>query len=543
LVVVSLLMAGGAWFVSHPAAQSARAVQLTLAHFNANRGAYGLADPSSELQLRSNRQDARGVSHVKFDQVYRGLRVFEGEAVAHVDANDQVTVTNALRGNLNVSTSPRIGRAAAVETTVRSISPAGAYDVRDASLWILPRGERSIMDRLVWHVAVAVENDFEDPAEWRYFVDASSGSVAFAYDALPTGHEHGTEGVKPGGGKPGGGGGGGGTATAATGTAKTMYSGDQAIDIAQSGNTFLLRDLFQLGNGNYTCDMANTSGGSCTTFSQSSTTFGDNSKTSGTRATAGGDAHFGLQATLNYYFTMFGRNGINGAGRQTFSRVHYGRNYENAFWSDSCFCMTYGDGASTFYPLVSLDVAGHEMSHGVMAAEANLTYSGESGGLNESNSDIFGTLVEFSVNSSADVPDYWIGERIYRSNWSNNGTTYTQSQALRYMDDPDKDGRSPSCYYPNIGALNVHYSSGPNNYMFYLLSHGGTSQCTGATVTGVGNDKAARIWYKAISDYMTASSNYAAARQASLDAAAALYGNGSPEYSAVAAAYAAINVP
>jgi Zn-dependent metalloprotease len=202
--------------------------------------------------------------------------------------------------------------------------------------------------------------------------------------------------------------------------------------------------------------------------------------------------------------------------------------------------MTYGDGGSTFYPLVSLDIAGHEMSHGVMASEANLTYSGESGGLNESSSDIFGALVEFSVNSPLDLGDWWIGERIYRSNWSSG--SYVQSTALRYMDNPAGDGASPACWSSTIGSLDVHYSSGPNNHMFYLLADGGTSKCNGNVVAGIGRDKAARIWYKAISDYMTSSTNYKGARTAALNAAAALYGSSSSEYNAVAAAYSAINV-
>ncbi len=195
-----------------------------------------------------------------------------------------------------------------------------------------------------------------------------------------------------------------------------MYSGPQSIHVDQTAaTTFYLRDLTQ-GGGNFTCDMRS-GRANCYYITGSTPTFGIGSVTT-TGPTAAADAHFGLQATLAYYKTMFGRNGIDGANRKTYSRVHYSRNYENAFWSDSCFCMTYGDGASTFYPLVSLDVAGHEMSHGVMSKEANLTYSGESGGLNESNSDIFGTLVEFSVNSAADAPDYWIGERVIKSNWS-----------------------------------------------------------------------------------------------------------------------------
>jgi Zn-dependent metalloprotease len=164
------------------------------------------------------------------------------------------------------------------------------------------------------------------------------------------------------------------------------------------------------------------------------------------------------------------------------------------------------------------------------------------GGLNEANSDIFGTMVEFYANSAIDSPNYWIGERALRSNY--NGGVYVKGEALRYMDDPTKDGRSPACWYDGIRRLDVHYSSGPANHMFYLLSSPGTAQgtCNSTQVSGIGRDKAARIWHNAITNYMTASTNYAEARIACLDAAAALYGYGSAEYLAVAAAFSAINV-
>src|SRR3712207_6747959 len=123
--------------------------------------------------------------------------------------------------------------------------------------------------------------------------------------------------------------------------------------------------------------------------------------------------------------------------------------------------MTYGDGDNLqFKPLVSLDVAAHEMSHGVMSRTANLTYSGESGGLNESNSDIFGTMVEFYANNPADPPDWKIGEEI-----SARGTP------LRHMDQPSLDGASPNCWTTNTKNLDVHYSSGVGNHFFYLLAN------------------------------------------------------------------------
>lgn len=512
---LAVLVAAPASVLAAGRGADASAVAKSVRHFADNSRAYGLTDVNSELVVRKQGRDAAGNTHVRFDQFYKGVKVFEGEAISHVDPQGRVTVTNALRPGLRLDVTPKVAQADAVATALASLDTYGRADVRRAELQILPRGERSDADRLVWHVIAGFENGIDAPGQFDVFVDALTGGVVWSFDSLET--------------------------TAAIGTGNTMYSGTQSLNTDSTGGTFYLRDLTR-GGGNYTCDQGDKQGGKCTVFSRSNNVFGNGVKDSSDRSTAGADAHFGLQKTWSYYQTTFGRNGIDGVGGQTFSRVHYGRNYENAFWSDSCFCMTYGDGASTFYPLVSLDVAGHEMSHGVMSKEANLTYSGESGGLNESNSDIFGTLVEFYANNAQDVPDYWIGERIYKSNWSNNGTVYTQTKALRYMDDPAKDTHSPACWSSGIGSLDVHYSSGPNNHMFYLLSNGGTSKCNGQNVAGIGRAAAAAIWYDAISNRMTSSTNYAGARAAALASAAALYGSGSAQYNGVAAAYSAINV-
>jgi Zn-dependent metalloprotease len=225
--------------------------------------------------------------------------------------------------------------------------------------------------------------------------------------------------------------------------------------------------------------------------------------------------------------------------------VHYSSGYDNAFWSDSCFCMTYGDGDGTvFGPFAGLDVAGHEMSHGVTARTAGLRYSGESGGLNEATSDIFGTMVEFFAGDPADNPDYLIGEKIRKS-----------GVPLRWMDDPKKDGHSASCWSSTVGGLNVHYSSGVANHFFFTLAVGSgkhtvngvaynSPTCGGAAaVTGIGNSAAERIWYRALTRYMTTTTNYKAARAATLHAAADLFGGTtSTQYKAVAAAWTAVNV-
>ena len=132
---------------------------------------------------------------------------------------------------------------------------------------------------------------------------------------------------------------------------------------------------------------------------------------------------------------------------------------------------------------------------------------------------------------------------ITKSNYAANGT-FTPTKALRYMNKPSLDGHSPNCYSKQLKSLDVHYSSGPANHLFYLLAEGGTSACDGTTVTGVGRDNATKIWYTAVRDYMTASTNYAGAKTACLQAAQALAPTLGANYSAnVQQAFDAINVP
>ncbi|MEP6798026.1 MAG: M4 family metallopeptidase, partial [Lapillicoccus sp.] len=192
-----------------------------------------------------------------------------------------------------------------------------------------------------------------------------------------------------------------------------------------------------------------------------------------------------------------------------------------------------------------LDVAGHEMSHGVTENTAGLVYTGDAGGLNEATSDIFGTSVEWFANNPSDVPDYLIGEKI---NLNGNGTP------LRYMDKPSKDGASKDCWSSSLGGLDPHYSSGPLNHWFYLASEGSGAKtingvaynsptCNASTVTPVGRDKAEKIWYRTLSTYLTSSSNYAAARNGAIRSAKDLYPTDTTACTNIAASFSAIGVP
>jgi Zn-dependent metalloprotease len=480
------------------------------------------ASPHDRFFARDVIVDADGTEHVRFERTYAGLPVIGGDFVVHSRNGRMSTPSQTLRGAIKLDLRPAVGQS---EAAVSAGAEFGSnfQGAPKVSAVVYARGASPV---LAWRVQLA-----NDDADMTYVVDANSGKVLDRWSNLET--------------------------AGATGTGKTIYSGNQSISTNSISGGYEMRDTVR--GGTYTTDFNNGSSskpGTGTIFTDADNVWGNN--TNSDRASAGADAHFGLASTWDFYGTL-GRNGIDNTGRGSYSRTHVGKNYVNAFWSDSCFCMSYGDGdGKTYGPLVTLDVAGHEVSHGVTSTSADLVYSGESGGLNEATSDIMGSMVEFYANNSLDTPDYMVGEEIYLANVSGSST----QKALRYMWRPNKDGSSADCWYSGIGSIDVHYSSGPANHFFYLLAEGtgaksfsgvdhtpttckagDTKAGTGsASLAGIGRDAATRIWYRALSTYMTSNTNYAGARTATLQAAADLYGSASTQYNAVAAAWSAVLV-
>ena len=318
----------------------------------------------------------------------------------------------------------------------------------------------------------------------------------------------------------------------ASGSGQSLYSGTVPVQTVLSGSTYQLTDSTRGGHKTYdaTGITSETDYRTGTLFTDADNAWGTG--TTSSKQSAAVDAAYGAAETWDMYKAHFGRTGIRNDGVAAFSRVHFGNSYENAFWDDSCFCMTYGDGGTTFSPLTSLDVAGHEMSHGVTAATSGLNYSGDAGGLNESTSDVFGTMVEFEAANASDPGDYYIGEKIAK-----NGTY------LRRMDNPSLDGGSKNCWTSTVGNLDPHYSSGVGNHLFYLLAEGtGTktiggrshsaTACNGTTLTGLGRDTAAAIWYRAMTTYWTSTTTYPQAANGQVKAAKDLYGASSAQCTA-----------
>ncbi|MGC0329425.1 Zn-dependent metalloprotease [Streptomyces sp. SAI-170] len=469
-----------------------------------------------KLVVRDVVKDADGTLHTRYERTYAGLPVLGGDLVVHESPTGRTEgVTRATKAALKVADlTPEVTATAAEKQAVGRARSLGATAPEAGQAPRKVVWAATGKPVLAYETVVGGLQEDGTPNELHVITDAATGKKLYEYQGIETG------------------------------SGKSQYSGTVTLGTYLSGSTYQLNDTARGGHKTYNKARSTTSSAG-TLFTDTDDVWGTGTaSSSSTSQTAAVDAAYGAQVTWDFYKNTFGRNGIKNNGVAAYSRVHYGNAYVNAFWSDTCFCMTYGDGEGNVKPLTSLDVAGHEMTHGVTANTAGLNYSGESGGLNEATSDIFGTAVEFYAGNASDPGDYLIGEKI---DINGDGTP------LRYMDRPSKDGASADSWSSSLGGLDVHYSSGPANHFFYLLSEGSGAKTVngvsynsptsnGSTVTGIGRTKAAAIWYKALTEYMTSTTNYKGARTATLSAASALYGSTSTEYKAVAAAWAAVNV-
>jgi Zn-dependent metalloprotease len=261
-------------------------------------------------------------------------------------------------------------------------------------------------------------------------------------------------------------------------------------------------------------------------------------------ATAAADVAYATAKTYDFYDKTFGRRGIFDNGRGVPSYVHVGNQMANAYWlGNGVNIMVYGDGPRESAPFTEMDIAAHEMTHGVTenSVPGGLVYAGESGGLNEATSDIFGTMVEFYAANPNDPGDYDIGEQV---DLFGNGTPF------RRMYNQASDGASLSCWSPQAPDFDPHQWSGVGNHFFFDLAEGtgrtkyGTSPICGnaPAVTGIGRDKAAQIWYRALTTYFTSTTDHHQARGYTLSAAADLYGRCGTEYRTVQRAWTAVGV-
>jgi Zn-dependent metalloprotease len=460
--------------------------------------------------------DPDGSTHVRYDRTFDGLRVIGGDLVTHRDASGRIKGVswNRLHRVAVASTRPAIspGSArAAGDRKASQVQRTTASTKAELVVYAAPAGRST--PKLAYDVLAAGVRADQTPSRLHTIVDASTGAALASFDEVETGEGHG------------------------------VHVGDVTIGTTGTAPTFSMQDTV----GNFTTNLGGAEDPSVgptlpgTIFTHTSDIWGDGTVTD--PASAAVDAQYGAGKTFDYFNEIQHRNGIWDTGVGARSRVHFGSGYANAFWDGTQ--MTYGDGEGDLRPLTEIDVAGHEMTHGVTENTAGLGGDGEAGGLNEATSDIFGTAVEWYADNPADNPDYLIGELI---DLNGDGTP------LRYMDSPSRDHVSPNCWSPTLGTLDVHLAAGPLNHWFYLASEGSGANvvngvsynsptCNSSTVTAIGRDTAAAIWYHALTAYLTSGSDYASARDGAIQSAKDLFPGSPAVCTGVAAAFSAIAVP
>ena len=554
--------------MSAPVTPTPQSRAALLAQLEARRAGRGL-DARHGFAIVSQHPGLQGTQVARVAHTFKGVPVFGSESVVVLDAGGRIQSESASERRLGLtkgsaaagagaapgsdfSVVPAISSKAAIDaalaslgTEARHVTPPSAeliiYPVmrteRVSSARDKPEQELNALDveEVVDHYELAYlvhtrMHVGDKPVYHDTVVSARDGSILDQWNMLQT----------------------------VVGVGKSQYNGEVPI------NTKLVEGKYKMiddsrGTGGTFGAMAITNANHGTSagnvYVSDSNTWGDGkqyisggSTTNANGQTAAVNAMWGLMNTYDALKNVFNWLSLDGHNTSTYIAAHVNTAYDNAYYSDTCRCMFIGDGNS-FNSLGSIDVIGHEMGHGITAATSNLTYSGESGGLNESASDINGEVVEAYARAGGKgetVPlsgnDWVLGKEI-----SKNGTP------LRWMFRPSKDGSSPDAWSSSLKRLDVHYSSGPNNRMFYFLAQGSNNDKNGdtfskylvktpAAMTGVGLEKAYRIWFKANTTKFTSSTNYAEARSKMIESAEELYGKGSKESIAVQRAYAAINV-
>ena len=403
----------------------------------------------------------KGITKVRFQQYYKGIPVY-GQTIAatKTEMGMLTDVTGKMYdfGAKALNVKPTVSAEKALQSVLaqdKAIAGNKAvkqevYNKQNDLFVFVFEGKTSLAHRISY---VVPSISGETPARPVYFVDAHSGSIIYSYDNLQTAEV----GTGPGG-------------NAKTG--QYEYGTDFGFnDVAQSGSTCTMN--------NTNVKTVNLNHGTSGTTAYSYTCPRNTHKAINGAYAPLNDAHFFGGVIFNMYSDWYNSAPLT---FQLTMRVHYSSSYENAFWDGSA--MTFGDGATTFYPLVSLDVSAHEVAHGFTEQNSGLIYSNQSGGMNEAYSDMAGEAAEFYMNGSN---DWGVGADIFKG-----------SGSLRYMNNPPADGRSIGHADDYTSGMDVHYSSGVYNKAFYLL----------ASTAGWDTHKAFDVMTLANQTYWTASSTF-----------------------------------
>lgn len=470
-------------------------------------------NPDLSFEIKKTATDDLGMLHINSVQKYRGIPVYGSESALHVGSgkNRFTGAIHSINQNLNVQPALSLNEAHNIInrdlknlTYVNQLSAIQKkilqYEGPESNLVVFESDEN--LYNLVYEIIIR-PNFLE---QWKYYLDAHNGKIIRKYNN---------------------------TFTDGPVTAKsTDLNGVlQTIDTyLENGKYYLINVAEDMYNAEkkegmiVTLDANNTS---TSNLNYSEIVSSDNNW----NHPAGVSAHYNATVAYRYFKNTFNRKSINGQGGTILSLVNVaaedGSSMENAFWNGKA--AFYGNGGKDFKPLAgALDVAAHELGHGIVSNSANLEYFSQSGAINETFADIFGSMV--------DRDDWDIGEDVTR-----NGLP------LRNMQDPANgkkdvfDGWQPKHMselvtgqildnFNNRDNEGVHINSGIGNYAFYLFA------------TEVSKEKAEQVFYRALTMYLTKTSKFIDFRIAVVQAAKDLYGNDSNESVKAAAVFDAVGI-
>ena len=486
--------------------------QVARTFLRAHRDLLGIEDPDNELQLQRAERDELSRRHLRFSQTFRDLPVWPAELIVHLDSAGNVDVMNgAFVRTPHVGLQPVVTSEQAADAARKVVPDAARTAARAELIIYAPLDEPS---RLAWKVAVVPSLD----ADWVVIVDALSGAVLTAFNRVM----HAT----------------------VPGSGADLFGYSRQLDVWAQGGQFYLSDatkpMFDPAsqppqNGRGTILIVDARNGGPDPAPDLAL-LSASSPNSGWLAD-GVSLSFNLSETYDYYWERHGRSAPDGQGAANLLTgnlvgvVRWRTNYSNAFWLPGVNAIFFGDGQ----PYAGeLDTVAHEFTHGVTSYTANLQYEGQSGALNESMSDIFGEAVEARTNGA---PDWIHGSPDHPTRSLSDpssiivgpcpGRVYPASMSAFYT-------RTDPCIQTIDDQGGVHINSSITNHAFYLLAAG----LNGA----IGIDDAARIFYRALTVHLVASSQFIDARLACIQSAKELFGETSVQAQKVAEAFDAVQI-
>jgi vibriolysin len=419
-------------------------------------------------------------THVRLAQTHQGVPVWSAHIVVHAEGSQFLGLNGRLAGHLpSVGVSPTVTAAQALATAKARYAAGGNFGgaqpafAREVTELVLLPGETPGA-RAAWHVSFFTElQGGIAPGQWNYFIDAATGQVVQALNSLHTLSQ----------------------ASGPGGNARVTRSWASALDVEPLSGMFAMETA--------RLRTRNLNGG----------TLGPGSVVFGSLATIGdpaiNDAHGFAERTLDMLSEWYGYNSIDGNGLVIRSRVHYDIDYDNAFWDGTQ--VSYGDGGAARYPLSgAIDVVGHEIHHGFTSFHSNLLNDSQSGGLNESFSDIAGTLVEFFHNGSS--ADFDIGRDVL-----------VAGGAIRYLCDPPADGVSVDRLDNYVEGMDTTAAAGIPNKAFCLAARRFASGRPDGAATQASVRRVGLAFFEANASYWTAFSNFAQGCEGVMAAASALH--------------------